>query len=317
MAATLTTDRFSPTCIATTGRSLCKDSRQDQNGSDHDHDSIQGSQVLRSKSFRGAQFSSDGTTVLAQHEDQCFRSFVIPANLLDESKQPHKLESYCTTTSPSPIRGYALYPHFDLQNTSTTVTLRASEDLPISLSNVLHPDATHAKYPLINPTTEACIAPHSLTWTRDGTHFVAGSKKLISVFDASYDGSGPISSRKTAPGKTEMGHYGRSGLYICGDIVSALSLNDQGILAVGSTTRDVALLSNEGSGDCITSFSPAAKFDGETLAKGTGVMQLKWSPCGTYLLVAERQSDCIRVYDMRNTCNEVAVLTGRKAEGTA
>lgn len=46
---------------------------------------------------------------------------------------------------------------------------------------------------------------------------------------------------------------------------------------------------------------------------GTGITSLAWTPDGTYLLVGERQSDGIHVYDVRNRLKRLAWLAGRKA----
>ena len=48
----------------------------------------------------------------------------------------------------------------------------------------------------------------------------------------------------------------------------------------------------------------------------TGIMHLKWSADGVYLLVAERQSDCVQVFDVRSMVRQVSVLSGRRAVTT-
>ena len=46
---------------------------------------------------------------------------------------------------------------------------------------------------------------------------------------------------------------------------------------------------------------------------GTGITSLQWTPDDSYLLVGERQSDGIHVYDVRNQLKRLAWLAGRKA----
>ena len=201
----MSTTVLEPKCVATTGDTFCKTIADVHAGNESARYNRSGSDF-----FREAQFSSDGTTIITHSEDQCLRTFVLPVDLLEDAKRPHLLSPHCVAPSPSNIQCYALYPKFDLQNASSTVALSATRDLPIRLSNVLYPDITHASYPLIHATTEAYIAPNSIAWTRDGSHFVAGSKDLLSVFDASYDGSGPVLQHKTASRNTERQRYGRS-----------------------------------------------------------------------------------------------------------
>ena len=301
-----TTDPLHLRCVGTTGDAF-------YNSIAESHESKTGHNQERTvpNHFCDAQFSGDGTAIITQNSDRCLRSFVLPPDLLENSAQPHLLGTHSVLQSPTPILSYACYPHFNLQDPSTTVVLSAAPDLPITLTNALHFDTVHAKYSLINPTTEEYIAPSSLIWTRDGTHFVGGSRHRISVFDPSYDGSGPVLTHKTAPGRRQKKTYGAESVRGCQGLVNALSINSDGILAAGTRERCVALYSREGSGELVTDFSVSAE-----RVKGSGITQLAWSPCGTYLLVAERQSDGIQVYDMRSTLTRVAWLSGRKADTT-
>ena len=261
--------------------------------------------------FREAQFSADGTSIVTLNEDQCLRTFVIPPTVLDDAPQPHVLTAHSTYAAPTNVQSYALYPHFNLQNTATTLVLSATNDQPVVLANALDYSIVHAKYSWVSTTTEAYIPANSLTFTADGSQFIAGGKDRLATFDCSRYGSGPVREHRTSSARTQRTTaYTNAG---CRGIVSALSINSDGLLAAGSTMRQIAIYENEGSGECTTSFSLS---DEKDAAKGTGVMHLKWSPCGTYLLAAERQSDGVHVYDMRNTMRRVACLTGRKATTT-
>lgn len=188
-------------CVATTGETFNKTTKETW-----ELNQSKGCNHRESNQFREAQFSGDGTAIVTHSEDQCLRAFVLPANLLDDVEKPHTLSAHCFSPSPSPVQSYALYPAFDLQNASTTVALLAAKGLPVKLINVIHRDTVHASYPLVNPITEEYISPSSLTWSRDGSQFVAGSKGLLSVFDASYDGSGPSVRHKT--GKVNKNLHG-------------------------------------------------------------------------------------------------------------
>ena len=270
----------------------------------------------QSNRFTQAQFSGDGTTIITHNVDQHLRSFLLPPELLDESEEAHTLNEYSSFKSPSPVQSYAAYPHFDLEDLSTTVCLYAATDLPISLVNVILEGAVHAQYPLIHHATEAYIAPKSLAWTRDGTRFIAGSEKQVAVFDVSYVGSTPFVTHKCGAGSNQKKLYGLESVRGPSGIVMSLDIRIDGLVAAGTTGRQIGLYPNEGNADCETWFSIANEPGTVDTKQGTGIMQVAWSPCGTYLLAAERQSDGIHVYDMRNTLQRVAWLNGRKADTT-
>ncbi|KAI9869591.1 MAG: hypothetical protein M1830_005321, partial [Pleopsidium flavum] len=224
---------------------------------------------------------------------------------------PHDLTPYLTLPSPEPIYTSTIYPLFNLQGPSTTLILSTTRDHPIRLSSVLHPSLL-ASYPLVSPTTEAYITPHSILFTPDGTHFVTGSDSLICCFDISRSGKGPITRMPTIPSKRKKivgGGVGMKG------IISALAWSTDTILAAGTFTRSVGLYDSGGQGDCIAVFSVAHEAnDTETQIGGSGITQVLWSPCGRYLYVAERKSNGIIVYDIRVAGKRLGSLQGRKSD---
>lgn len=263
-------------------------------------------QALISNVLRNAKFTPDGTSLVTHNEDNRLRTYVLPTDLLDETSQPHSLVEHSSFQSASNIQSYALYPGFDLQDPSTTLALCGSAFVPISLKNVLHYDTVHATYPFVNEKTEGHMPPRSLIFTRDGTHFLAGSENTLAAFDCSRDGSGPFFSHQLKPGRKAPQNSlqaQRRGA------VSALAISTEGTLALGTTLREVALYEQEGLGRCTSVFSLEP-------GVGTGVTNVDWSPCGKYLLIAERQSDVVQVYDIRDTHQKVATLIGRNANTT-
>jgi len=84
------------------------------------------------------------------------------------------------------------------------------------------------------------------------------------------------------------------------------------VLAFGTTTRHLALYGDHGLGDLITSFKLPSQ--GTDLAStGDGITQVNFSSCGTYLFVAERQSDTIELFDVRRGGLRLGFLSGRQA----
>ncbi|KAM3424120.1 hypothetical protein BST61_g11334 [Cercospora zeina] len=288
-----------PKCIATTGDEFDKSIR----GDDGPRQDGQRRAESRPNLFRKALFTPDGTTIITHNEDNCLRTFVLPPDLLEDAKEPRCLTEHAIWQASSNIQSYAIYPGFDLQNPATTFVLAGASNVPVTLRNALHYDTVQASYPLIMPTNEEHQPPRSVDFTRDGTHFLVGSDSLLAGFDCSRYGEGPRISHKLRRGRKAprgLQIFQRKGF------VSALGISNEGLLALGTNEREIALYSNEGLGSLISSFELEVDL-------GSGVSDLKWSPCGKYLLVAERQSNVVQVYDVRNTQRKVSDLTGRYA----
>jgi WD40 repeat protein len=255
--------------------------------------------------YKEAQWSPDGTCLITNSADNGIRTFVVPPELLEEEKQPHNLSPYSIAISPEPVKAYDCYTGYDLSNPSTALVLSSQRDLPVRLSNVLDGSKV-ASYPLIHPTTEAFISPYSLLFSRGGSHFAAGSDSVISVFDASRSGEGPISYLPTSAKKS-------SGAMSMKGIVSALDIDEaSGILAAGTFSRHVGLYDNGGQGDCVGVFCVQGT-DADNAIGGAGITQIKWSSDGRYLFIAERKSDGVMFYDIRNTGQLLGWLVGRNA----
>lgn len=99
-------------------------------------------------------------------------------------------------------------------------------------------------------------------------------------------------------------------------IVSTLDLSGAGLLTAGTFTRSVGLYDSAGQGDCIAVFSVADEQSSgaQTDIGGSGITQVRWSPCDRYLYVAERNSDGILVYDIRVAGKRLGCLRGRRAD---
>ena len=208
----------------------------------------------------------------------------------------------------------AIYTRYDLSTPNTALYLASPSSLPIRLISPFFPGIL-ASYPLINPTTEAFIAPHSLLFDAYGdnvNHFFAGSDSEISIFDINRNGEGPLSRMKTIPSRRKKivgGGVGMKG------IVSALAMSSEGILAAGTFGRWLGLYDSGGRGGTAGVFEVRSLGeDVDGVGDGAGITQLLWSLCGRYLCVVERGSEGIGVWDIRSTGKRVSWLRGRKAK---
>lgn len=254
--------------------------------------------------FKTLEWSSDGTALLATSEDNVLRTFLVPVDLLAEGRDV--AQPWLPTSSlqrPENIYSSALYPYFCLQDISTAILLSACASQPIHLHSALFPQLL-ASFPLIDPYTEAYITPHSLQFSRSGQSFAAGSNSLISIFDLTRPGDGPLLSLPTIPSRRSKVIGGGVGMK---GIIATLDESHDGMLAAGTFTRWIGLYAQGGKGECIATWS----LQGES---GNGVSQVLWDKADArYLYVAERNSDEITVYDIRKTGRQVGRLLGRRA----
>lgn len=264
--------------------------------------------------FKDLQWSPDGTTVLTSSADNALRSYVLPPTLLNPP-HPHLLKPYATHQSPEPEYARTFYPSYSLSDPSTCLFLASPRNLPIRLYSTLG-SGVLGSYPLVSPTTEAFISPHSLLFdASDRNQFFAGSSQIIAVFDISRPGEGPVTVMKTGhsryPNPNGFGSAIKLGDGLT-NIVSALDISRGGVLAAGTFGRKVGLYDNNGHGEATAVFSLRDDSDIET--HGNGVTEVIWDESGRYLCVAERGSDGVSVWDIRGTGKRLAWLRGRRAK---
>lgn len=186
-------------------------------------------------------------------------------------------------------------------------------DLPIRLFSPFAPDIL-ATYPLVSPTTEAWIAPHSLVFSpNEPNTFFAGANGLIAEFDLQRNGEGPVNRTQTSRGRKRGGVHALNDEGMNG-IVSAMAINADGILAAGTFTRRVGLYDGNGRGATVGTFDIEQNNVYGDDRGGLGVTQVLWSSCGRYLCVAERGSNGVSVWDIRGTGKSIAWLEGRQAK---
>ena len=134
----------------------------------------------------------------------------------------------------------------------------------------------------------------------------------------SRDGEGPVARMPTIPSRRKKivgGGVGFKG------IVGALGMaHSTGVLAAGCLGGWVGMYDSGGRGGVVGVFENSkteevGMDDGSVVVvgEGCGVTQVVWSACGRYLVVVERGSDGVGVWDIRGTGKRLAWLTGRRA----
>ncbi|CZR63410.1 related to guanine nucleotide-binding protein [Phialocephala subalpina] len=314
-----------PNLVASTGDSYCgtiAESRKREStgyekasGEAGGGGNVSSDESLELNYFKSAQWTPDGTTLLTSSADNTIRSFILPPDLLNDPSSTKTVAPYTKHAFPSSINCLAPYPLFNLSDPSTTLYLSAPTDFPIRLANTLSPDATAVStYNLVSLTTEAWHTPASILWSSPG-HFLTGTDCLISLFDVSRNGEGPITRMPTIPSKRHLMKGGGVGIRGIASALSQQSSEDgTGILAAGTWTRSIGLYDTEGTGGTVSVWNVKEAADEIAGIGGTGVTQTVWSPCGRYLLVVERKSRGVLVYDVRVEGKLVAWLEGREAD---
>ncbi|KAK0744918.1 hypothetical protein B0T21DRAFT_429873 [Apiosordaria backusii] len=267
--------------------------------------------------FKSAQWTADGTTLLTLSSTPSITSFVLPSSLLTSPSPP----SPPPLVSPYPNQPQASPP------APTSPSPPPNPMPPHRLNRPPHPPPIHlppfyplpplASFFLIKPETESYLPITSLLWPSPGTHFLAGTTNLIALFDVSRPdnlSSQPLLTIPTIPSTRHISKGNGIGMR---GTVSALSMQqgesgegEAGMLAAGTWTRWVGLYDIYRSGSVIANFSVKPGGDDAKIG-GKGVVQTIWSPCGRYLVVNERGSEGLLVYDVRGTHKLLGWLSGR------
>lgn len=281
-----------------------------------------------------AQLSPDGTCILTTDYARRFSVYAFASDLSAQHRQ--HLAPYARFASANPIWAFAVNPYFDLNNPQTTTALVSSRDQYVNLHNALWGSSSNneaprqgpvdissrlASYKLVDKLTEAVTAPMSLAWSPDGAYFYAGQRNKIAIFDLTYT-EDPIATIRTIPStrnKLKGGGWGFKGHVSALSACPPASSTNANALAAGTRTRYVGIYDAISSKE-ITHFALPGMVNGKRTDNpglqdsiGDGITQLKWSPDGRYLYVAERSSDALLIYDVRNFSFTLGYCSGRKA----
>ncbi|KAK0636710.1 WD40-repeat-containing domain protein [Bombardia bombarda] len=301
--------------------------------------------------FRSLQWSADGTTLFTSSSTNRICTFVLPEGLLEPRQEPVLLKAHGTLVLAEPTNAIAPCPYFALENPATQVILTASSDHPIHLRHAFPQPVTEdyppsspssssdgsqspapstptprqpppiASFNLIKQETEAYLPVTALIWPSPGTHFIAGTTNRLAIYDVSRPESAmssePLLSIATIPSTRHISKGNGIGMR---GTVAALAAQirgeaDHGLIAAGTWTRHMGLYDLQRAGECVATWSVAGAAT-EARVGGKGVVQTVWSPCGRYLVVNERASRGLLVYDVRGTYQLLACLTGRDGVDT-
>ncbi|KAI8961409.1 hypothetical protein F5Y11DRAFT_228951 [Daldinia sp. FL1419] len=273
--------------------------------------------------FETAQWAADGTALLTSSSSNLISGYIVPEDLLSPTaSRPLKLTPQATIQLPEPSNVLAGAPYFRLTEPWTQQLLVSSRDHPIHLFYLASSSASSSpspasSYPLTQARSETFLTATALIWPSPGTHFITGSRNLLARFDVTRTGEEPILRIKTIPSERHLSKGGGVGMR---GTISSLAAqppdaNYASLVAAGTWTRWVGLYDFAQAGSCAATWSVASAATTEARIGGDGITQTIWSPCGRYLLLGERKSTGILVYDVRVTGKLLGWLSGREALG--
>ncbi|KAK3190869.1 hypothetical protein K4F52_003186 [Lecanicillium sp. MT-2017a] len=271
--------------------------------------------------FASAQWSADGTAALVGRSDNTISSFVLPTDLLEPAEEPHCLQPQGITKLPEPTQSIQGAPFFSLAEPASQTFLVGCRDHPIQLYSAFPPPGDSmplCAYKLIKHETEQYISPSAILWPQPGTHFVCGSANRLDYFDITrYGSDGPVCTVPTIPSKRHILKGGGVGMK---GTVSALAASppgqNEGVVAAGTRTRWMGLYDFRKADKAVANWNIASADQDEfgIDVGGQGINQTLWSACGRYLVINERRSSGLLVYDIRVSGKLLSILAGRQAE---
>ncbi|KAM5347968.1 hypothetical protein ACJ41O_007792 [Fusarium nematophilum] len=274
--------------------------------------------------YTSTQWTADGTSLLSSSSLNSISTFVLPDDLLDPSSpRPRSLQPQATVSLPEPTQTVASAPFFSLAEPASQSVLVGCRDHPIQLYHLFPPEDEDgaapraapplASYKLIRAETEEYITPSSMLWEAPGSHFLCGSANRLDYFDMTRPGSdGPLLTIPTIPSKRYVAKGG--GVVGMKGTVAALSASPaDAITAAGTWTRWIGLYDLHRSDKVIANWALPRPEDTHGAVGGQGIVQVRWSPCGRYLMINERHATGLQVYDIRGTGELLSVLRGRNA----
>ncbi|KAJ3465959.1 hypothetical protein MRS44_006617 [Fusarium solani] len=283
------------------------------------------SQLNQNSFYTSAQWTADGTSLLVSSSLYSISTFVLPDDLLDPaSSHPRHLEPQSSIALPEPSQTVVAAPFYSLADPASQTVLVGCRDHPIQLYHLFPPEhdgvasraAPLASYKLIRQETEEYITPSSMLWEAPGTHFLCGSANRLDYFDTTRPGSdGPLLTIPTIPSKRFTAKGGGVGMKgtVAALAASPVDANGGSIVAAGTWSRWIGLYDVHRSDKVISNWALPRPDDLDGASGGQGVIQVRWSPCGRYLVINERHASGIVVYDIRGVGQLLCTLKGRNA----
>ncbi|EPX73344.1 heterotrimeric G protein beta subunit Gnr1 [Schizosaccharomyces octosporus yFS286] len=236
--------------------------------------------------FQAQKWSPGGRSVLALTENQKLTNWPVTSRDPDTDDQAFIFDNdkKKTITPSECVYSFAWHPFQNNDEQDSDLFVYSTKDYPIQLYSLAKQQRISSFY--IVDHREKFTGSHCMVFTTDGEYLVAGGTDNVYLFNVRQGQKSPVS-------KTTTNGHGFSTLEpTLEGVQSSICLNPQNprMLALGTFNNTVGIYDNYGSRPCQLKFS---------LATGTGVTHMKWSPDGCKLYVGSRKSTSIEVWDTR------------------
>ncbi|KAF2460992.1 hypothetical protein BDY21DRAFT_376786, partial [Lineolata rhizophorae] len=252
--------------------------------------------------FISLQWTSSGAFLLSANADNILRTFAFPTDNL-MSKSCGFLRPMAA--HPFPQNMYAIAACSWTEDHATAVVSVA--DIPLQLID-FYPDGSTkivGSFVMWRLPGEDLLKAYSLAWDSDRNYLIAGLKSCVAIADPADPQAKPTYIR-TCPMRKARG-YSPSVVH---GLVHALSScpTERNVFAIGTTGRGLALADRRQ-----RDLATAVKVVDDPLnwgITGNGITSINWDSHGQYLLVSERHSDGIQLWDLRYQGRCLAYLQG-------
>ncbi|KAI9335510.1 WD40-repeat-containing domain protein [Obelidium mucronatum] len=236
--------------------------------------------------FAAASWSPDGTCLLTADSSRTLRLFNTPPHIFANDDNhaianTEPLEALVMKRA-DPIYSTSWYPQMNSQDSATCCFVLATRDHPLLLLDAYN-GSVRASYTAI-ADGDVTTAPHSTAFHPFGTHIYGGMDGKIVIFDVNIQGTNPVSYISTTP--TRKSNQGQKGLLSS----LATSPTHPTLVLAGSYSKSIAIYDT-------TCNESVALING---LPGTGTTQAEFGVDGNSLVVANRKSNVIQVFDVRN-----------------
>ncbi|KAJ1965940.1 hypothetical protein GGI12_000418 [Dipsacomyces acuminosporus] len=251
--------------------------------------------------FKGIKWSPDGIVIAAHLEDNTLRLYDVGDVLVDLSSTDYQTSCKALRSSLSIRHGetlidYAWYPYMSRHEPSVCCLVESMRDHPIHLRDT-NSGKVRASYTAFDDK-DVLMAASSVLFTPDAAGILAGFNGRIAQFDTQRPGL-PIELVSTSPSRRSKD--GMKGIVSC--MAISPSAAPSRMVACGSFSGQMSLRSlNQLDADCIGVWPAPEEYGGR------GVTEIKWSPDGTRLWAASRQSMHIVGWDIRDMRGPWAVI---------
>ncbi|WBW73123.1 heterotrimeric G protein beta (WD repeat) subunit Gnr1 [Schizosaccharomyces osmophilus] len=251
--------------------------------------------------FQTLKWSPGGRSILALTENQKLTNWPISTRDTDTKEQAFILgkdEKKAVTPSEC-VYSFAWHPFQNNEKQDSDLFAFSTKDYPIQLYNIAKQQRVSSFY--IVDHREQFTGSHCMDFTPDGEYLIAGGTDNVYLFNVHQGQKSPVSTTPTS------GHGFSTWEPTLDGVQSSICLNPQNprTVALGTFNNTVGIYDNYGSRPCQLKFS---------LATGTGITCMKWSPDGCKMYVGSRKSTQIEVWDTRYAQDMLYELKDHKGD---